>query len=380
MSIAHLLALHDLSEIGSVRLKALLEYFGDAEAAWNNFDEWPQALRQPQPNYQLLWAEMQKQDLTALEERFLRSGAGVVTLNEPHYPRLLASIVDAPYLLFYRGELPDDDDLCIAVIGSRKATAYGREAASFFAKGLARAGAWIVGGLARGIDTCGHRGAIDAGGKTIGVLGCGIDVVYPRENLRLFEDVAANGCIVSEYPLGMQPLAKNFPIRNRIVSGLSRGVIVVEAELRSGTQITVDHALEQGRNIYAVPGSIFSPASAGVHRMIRDYGFKLVDSPNDVLEDYPQGVMYGASGVAAASVQQSLFPAAEAAAPSAFAPAALSPDEHRLWDALVVQRHFNDLAAAMDMDASALAALLTICELRGFIKRLDGQYYVRSTL
>lgn len=375
MSIVHLLALHDLSEIGSVRLKALLDYFGDAEAAWNNFAEWPQALQHPRPNYELLREEMRHKDLAALEERFLCSGARVVTMAEPHYPQLLASIVDAPYLLFYRGTLPTDDDLCIAIIGSRKATAYGREAAAFLARGLAKAGVTVVGGLARGIDTCGHRGALDAGGRTIGVLGCGIDVVYPRENKQLFEEVAANGCILSEYPLGMQPLAKNFPIRNRIVSGLSQGVIVVEAELRSGTQITVDHALEQGRNIYAVPGSIFSPASAGVHRMIRDYGFKPVTSAGDVLEDYPQGVAYGrVEGLAPQSVQQSLFP------PEPLTVPVLTPDERRLWDLLVTQRHFNELAEDMAMDASSLAALLTISELRGFIKRLDGQYYVRNNL
>lgn len=374
MSMAHLLALHDLADIGSVRMKALLEYFGDAETAWNNFAEWPQALRHPQPNYQILREEMRSKDPAALEERLLRSGARVVTLPEPHYPKLLASIFDPPYLLFYRGELPTEDDLCIAIIGSRKATSYGREAASFLAKGLAKAGAWIVGGLARGIDTCGHRGALEAGGKTIGVLGCGIDVVYPRENRRLFDEVAANGCILSEYPLGMQPLAKNFPIRNRIVSGLSNGVIVVEAELRSGTQITVDHALQQGRNIYAVPGSIFSPASAGVHRMIRDHGIKLVDSPRDVLEDYPQGFAYGSAGGFVPSVQPSLFPPPAPAAPN------FTVEERKLWDLLVTQRHFNELAVEMDMDASTLAALLTLSELRGFIKRLDGQYYVRNNI
>lgn len=374
MSMAHLLALHDLAEIGSVRLKAFLEYFGDAETAWNNFAEWPQALHHPQPNYQLLREEMRSKEPAALEERLLRSGARVVTLAEPHYPKLLASIFDPPYLLFYRGELPTEDDLCIAIIGSRKATSYGREAASFLAKGLAKAGAWIVGGLARGIDTCGHRGALEAGGKTIGVLGCGIDVVYPRENRRLFDEVADSGCILSEYPLGMQPLAKNFPIRNRIVSGLSNGVIVVEAELRSGTQITVDHALQQGRNIYAVPGSIFSPASAGVHRMIRDHGIKLVDSPRDVLEDYPQGFAYGSAGGFVPSVQPSLFPPPASATPN------FTADERKLWELLVTQRHFNELAVEMDMDASDLAALLTLSELRGFIKRLDGQYYARNNI
>jgi DNA processing protein len=293
-------------------------------------------------------------------------------MPEPHYPKLLATIDDPPYLLFYRGELPTDSDLCLAIVGSRKATAYGREVASYLAGGLAKAGAWVVSGLARGIDSNGHRGALDAGGKTIGVLGCGIDVIYPRENRQLFADVAESGCIISEYPLGMQPLAKNFPVRNRIVSGLCSGVIVVEAGLRSGTQITVDYALEQGRDIYAVPGSIFSPASAGTHRLIRDYGVKLITSAQDVLEEYPQGYAFGGvSGQKPGNVQTTIF------TPQ---PPALSADEQRLWDILVEQRHFNDLAAEMQMDTSSLMALLTICELRGFIKRLDGQYYIRSNV
>ncbi len=377
MSIVHLVALHELPDIGNVRLQALMDYFGSAEAAWYNFAEWPKVLRHPQPNFRAIWDEMRRKDLAEVEERFLRSDARIVTRDDSRYPKLLASISDAPYMLYYRGELPTDDDLCIAIIGSRKATAYGREAATFLSEGLARAGVTIVGGLARGIDTCGHKGALDVGGRTIGVLGCGIDVVYPRENRQLYEQIVANGCILSEYALGMQPLAKNFPMRNRIVSGLSQGVIVVEAELKSGTQITVDHALEQGRNIYAVPGSIFSPSSAGVHRMIRDYGVKLVDSPKDVLEDYPQGVAYGrVEGLATESVQPSLF----AASGQPISIPSLTPDERKLWDLLITERHFNELVTEMNMDAAGLGALLTICELRGFIKRLDGQYYIRNNL
>lgn len=362
MGIMHLLALHSLSDIGSVRLKALLDYFGDAEDAWLNFDEWRQVLGNG-PAYATMRQEMQKVDLPALYEQFLRSDAKVVTLTEPHYPKLLREIDEPPYLLFYRGELPGENDLTLAIIGSRKATAYGREAAAYLAGGLAKAGAWIVGGLARGIDTCGHKAALDVGGKTVGVLGCGIDVVYPRENRQLFAEVAASGCIISEYPLGMQPLAKNFPIRNRVISGLSRGVIVVEAGLKSGTQITVDYALEQGKNIYAVPGSIFSPASAGTHRLIKDCGVKPIASAEDVLEDYLL------TDGAAMSVQQTLLSAQTLN---------LSGDEQRLFDYLAEQRHFNDIARELGLDSGGLAALLTIGELKGFIKRLDGQYYIRK--
>lgn len=367
MNIAYLLALHSLPEIGSVRLGALLDYFGDPEAAWRSPDRWRAALG-VNLDYALIRQEMRQRDVSALYEQFLRSDAKVVTLPEPRYPSLLREIYDPPYLLFYRGELPGDDDLCLAIIGSRRATAYGQAAARYLADGLARAGAWIVAGLARGIDSAGHQAALDAGGKTIGVLGCGLDVVYPRENRRLFEAVAASGCIISEFPLGMQPLARNFPIRNRIVSGLSQGVIVVEAGLKSGTQITVDYALDQGRNIYAVPGSIFSPASLGTHRLIQDVGVKLVATAEDILVDFCQPPKEGGEGI---SVRQSLFDQP---------PPELSPEEKRLWLALSFEegRHFNDLTAELALSPAALAPLLTVCELKGCIKRLDGQYYIRK--
>lgn len=374
LALSHLLALHSLPDIGSVRLSALLDYFaGDAEAAWQNTAEWPKALQgliQPSLMSKLL-ADWRAVEPAALYEKFLLSDAKVVTRPEPHYPQALAEIKDAPYLLFYRGELPRAEDLCIAVIGSRKASAYGREAARFIAGGLAKAGAWVVGGLARGIDSMAHQGALDGGGKTIGVLGCGIDIVYPRENRQLFAEVAQNGCIISEYPLGMQPLGKNFPIRNRIVSGLSQGVIVVESGLRSGTQITVGYALEQNRNIYAVPGSIFSPNSQGTHNMIQKYGVKLICSADDVLEDFGSGVGWTAdsSQETPASYQPALF---------ATPPSNLTEQERQLWQALSEQCHFNDLLAMLNLNAAELGGLLTSCELDGWVERLDGQYFIRK--
>lgn len=371
MGLAHLLALHSLSDIGSVRLAALLDYFdGNAEMAWLTPDEWPAALQGliSAAALQSLQRERFQVDVMALYEKFLRSDAKVVTRLDSHYPKLLASIKDAPYLLFYRGQLPSENDLCIAVIGSRKATAYGREAARFLADGLVKAGAWVVSGLARGIDSASHQAALAAGGKTLGVLGCGIDIVYPRENRQLFAEMAEKGCIISEYPLGMQPLSKNFPVRNRLVSGLSQGVIVVEAGLKSGTQITVNYALEQNRNIYAVPGSIFSPSSQGPLDLIQKCGVKLVMTAADVLEDYHAGSQYGAPVV---SQQPLLFN---------MPPSDLSAEAERLWRALEEQRHFNELLGLLNMDAAELGALLTECELDGWIERLEGQYFIRKNI
>lgn len=378
MGIAHLLALHSLPEIGNVRLAALLDYFGGAEEAWQNPQEWPQALPRHFSGAALaqLQQEMSQVDPMAVYERFLLADAKLVTLPEPHYPRLLAQIADPPYLLFYRGQLPQPEDLALAIVGSRRATSYGREAAGFLAGGLARAGAWIVAGLARGIDTAAHRAVLQAGGKTLGVLGCGIDVVYPRENRPLFQQMPERGCIVTEYPLGMQPLAKNFPIRNRIISGLSRGVIVVEAGLKSGTQITVNYALDQGRSLYAVPGSIFSPFSQGTFALLKNLGVKPVARPEDVLEDFRPGAGRPVS------VQPQLFsPDSSASLPKAASeepPPGLDAQERKIWRALAGERrHFNDLAAELAISAGELSAKLTMCELKGLVQRTDGQYYSR---
>lgn len=372
MGIAHLLALHSLPEIGNVRLTALLDYFGGAEAAWQNPQEWAQALPRQFSKAALaqLRQDMQKLEPWELYERFLLTGAKLVTLPEPHYPQQLAQIDDPPYLLFYKGQLPQPLDLAIAIIGSRRATSYGREAAGFLAGGLAQAGVWVIAGLARGIDTAAHQAALQAGGKTLGVLGCGIDVIYPRENRLLFQQMAEKGCILTEYPLGMQPLAKNFPIRNRIISGLSQGVIVVEAGLKSGTQITVDYALNQGRSIYAVPGSIFSPFSQGTFSLLKNVGVKPVATPEDVLDD-----LRPVHRQPPPSVQPQLF-GGQPEAP----PPGLDELEQRIWQALAGEkRHFNDLAAELAVSASELSAKLTMCELKGLVKRADGQYFSRRT-
>lgn len=368
MGIAHLLALHSLPEIGNVRLTALLDYFGDAETAWQNPEEWQRALPQLS-GAALAQLRQARRELEPWElyERFLLADTKLVTLPEPHYPPLLAQIDDPPYLLFYKGQLPEPTDLAIAIIGSRRATSYGREAAAFLAGGLARAGAWVIAGLARGIDTAAHQAALQAGGKTLGVLGCGIDLVYPRENRPLFRQMAEKGCIITEYPLGMQPLAKNFPFRNRIISGLSQGVIVVEAGLKSGTQITVDYALDQGRSLYAVPGSIFSPLSQGTFNLLKNVGVKPVARPEDVLEDFRPGAR-------PVSVQQQLFTSAEEPPPG------LDELELRIWQALAGEkRHFNDLAAELAVSAGELSAKLTMCELKGLVQRAEGQYFCRRT-
>ncbi len=215
-------------------------------------------------------------------------GISFVSLGEEEYPGKLATIPDAPCALYYVGRLPDPDRKTLALIGARSCSPYGRAMAGQFASALAEAGVQIVSGMARGVDGIGQQAALDAGGYSMGVLGSGVDVCYPPENRQLYEHLIAQGGICSEYPPGIEPRALLFPPRNRIISGLCDGVLVVEAKERSGTLITVDMALEQGREVYAVPGRVTDALSRGCNRLIRQ-GAALVESPEELLRELGLG-------------------------------------------------------------------------------------------
>jgi DNA processing protein len=211
----------------------------------------------------------------------------VLTLQDADYPERLKNIHVPPSVLYVKGRLPAlDEEAALTVVGARKATPYGTQAAGRLSFGLAKAGMLVVSGLASGIDAAAHAGALQAGAPTVAVLGCGADVVYPESNRALYEDVAAAGALVSEYPPGTRPLGGNFPVRNRILSGVSLGALVVEAALSSGALITARHALEQGRDVFAVPGNIDVPESAGCNRLVRDSSAQLVTAPEDILREY----------------------------------------------------------------------------------------------
>ncbi len=367
MSLEYLLALHSIYALLGQKLTRLMEYFGNAEDCWKNEKEWGVVLDLDPKGLTSLLREKHCVNIHQVYESFLKSGAKFVTWADDSYPRRLRNIYDPPYLLYYKGILPAENRVHIAMIGSRRATAYGRQATEYISSQLAERGVVIVSGLARGIDSAGHCGALSVGGQNIGVLGCGIDVVYPPENRDLFAKVAENGCIFSEFPLGCAPLPRNFVIRNRLVSGLSDGIVVVEATKKSGTQITVNDGLEQGKEIFAVPGPIFSPLSQGTHKLIRDDQVKLVTCAEDILSEIRDPELFAET--AAQNAQQALFAdwAEEASAL-----------ERKILDYLVTARHFNEIAAEFNMDAVELAPVLTLMELRDYISRQDGQYYVRK--
>jgi len=280
----------------------------------------------------------------------------VVALTDPDYPPLLREIIDPPLVLHLRGDRTLLREEAIAVVGSRRAWPYAINVAQRLVEPLARdAGLVIVSGLARGVDAAAHQSALDAPGKTIAVLGTGIDVIYPRSHVRLFERIEKEGLVISEFPPGTVPLASNFPMRNRVISGLTRGTVIVEATSRSGSLITARLAAEQGREVFAVPGSIFSAGSEGTHRLIQ-YGAKLVHDANDVLEE-----LSGFTRIVAR-------------------PAPEPPEELReVLEVLTREEAIHVDAAASKLQRSpvALAESLLQLELGGWVKALPGSRYLR---
>jgi DNA processing protein len=279
----------------------------------------------------------------------------VVTLEDEQYPALLREIVDPPFVLHVRGDVSLFAKPAVAVVGSRRASPYAINAAQSLTRPLASAGLAIVSGLALGIDAAAHQTALAAGGKTIAVLGTGIDVVYPRSNARLFRRIESEGLIVTEFPPGSPPRREHFPIRNRLISGLSLGTVIVEATRHSGSLVTARMAAEQGREVFAVPGSIFSAGSEGTHRLIQ-YGAKLVHDANDIVEELPGHFHLTQS------------PPDPPDTPLAEVLAALSDDEGE---------HIDTLAQRLAGRSASIASDLLQLELGGWIRALPGARYVR---
>ena len=277
-------ALLCLPGVGNAKLKALIDFFGSGETAWL-------AGKNDLTASRILDAEAcnkfvkgrEKLDIQRLVSSWESSGIHIITRSCGEYPRQLYNIYDSPQVLFYKGCLPIHRNL-IAIVGARKASPYGKNVAKMFAADLTNSGCIIVSGGARGIDSAAHEGALTAG-NTLAVLGNGVNIAYPPENARLLARIASQGAIISEYPPDSPPVPGHFPARNRIINGLSLGVVIIEAAERSGALITADYALEEGRDVFAVPGSIFSETSKGCHRLLKQ-GAKLVENASDILEEY----------------------------------------------------------------------------------------------
>ena len=291
----------------------------------------------------------------ATQRRVAGLRAQMVTRIDPEYPPMLLEIADPPLALHVRGDVALLARPSIAMVGSRRASPYAINAAHHLARQVASMGIVVVSGLARGVDGASHLAALEAGGKTIAVLGTGIDIIYPRSHTRLFRRIEQDGLIVSEFPPGTPPKPEHFPIRNRVISGLAHGTVVVEATGRSGSLITARMAAEQGREVFAVPGSIFSAGSEGTHRLIQ-YGAKLVHDVNDILEELP------------GHLRATQTPPEEPESPLREVLALLSRDEGT---------HVDSLAARAKQTSAAVAESLLQLELAGWIRALPGARYVR---
>ncbi len=278
------LGLHLVPNFGVVRISQLLARFDSAEALWREPDRNLMRLDLPSALLRQFCDGRRSIDIQGALEAVERAGASLLTLDDDAYPALLRPLSDRPLLLYVRGQLQAEDEKRLAVVGTRKASQYGWNIANQLASQLASHGITIVSGLAQGIDAAAHRGALQAGGRTIALVGTGVDEVYPRENEELAQEIIENGAIVSELPLGAKPRAKNFPQRNRLISGMSLGLLVAEAPNRSGALNTVSHALEQGREVFAVPHNVFSLSGAGCNQLIQE-GAKLVADVKDILDE-----------------------------------------------------------------------------------------------
>ncbi|HKQ73001.1 MAG TPA: DNA-processing protein DprA [Blastocatellia bacterium] len=307
-------------------------------------------------------------------ERLERLGAIVITLEDGDYPPLLREIYDPPIALYVRGDLKRACARpCLAVVGSRRCSTYGVNAAQSLARDLAQNGLTIVSGLARGIDAAAHRGALEAGGLTIAVVGTGLEMTYPKEHKKLEDEIAASGAVISEFPLGTPPLPQNFPYRNRVLSGLCFGVLIVEAAEHSGSLITARMANEQGREVFAVPGNITSQTSFGTNFLIKD-GAKLVQHWRDVVEELPRDLKEKILGVdrpkrdlAQSNVQQM------------FETVALSDDERKLLGLLTADApsHIDQLLISSGMNSSDLMSALLGLEMKDRIRELPGKSYIK---
>lgn len=289
----------------------------------------------------------------------------LITFLDADYPRRLFEIGAPPPLLYLLGEIPAWDP-ALAVVGSRRATRTGLKAAEELSNKAAQAGLTVVSGLARGVDTAAHRGALEGGGVTVAVLGCGVDIPYPPENRELAERIACSGCLLSEFPLGTQPLAEHFPRRNRIISGLSRGVLVVEAAQQSGSLITARYALDQGREVLAVPGPINVASCRGSNGLIKQ-GAVLVDSVEDILD------ALGLESVAA-TVQSEVTTGLQTAPRHP-----LTPREAQVYELLAQgPRQLDEITTALELTAAEVSAMVLGLELKGLLVQLPGSYYSLS--
>jgi DNA processing protein len=358
--LAYWVAFSRVSGIGPVRFRALLAYFqDDVAAAWKADSKTLAQVGLDQKTIDGFLKQRASSNPQRELERLERLRVRVITFKDRDYPPLLKELPNAPMVLYVAGTLKHEEDrFALGVVGTRKVSTYGRQVTEQFAKELAHGQVTVISGLAHGIDTIAHTAALDAGGRTIAVLACGLDTIYPPTNLGLAKRIVASGqgALLTEFPLGVKPDSRNFPARNRIISGLSLGVLVTEAPQQSGALITANFALEQGRDVFAVPNGIYSPGSVGVNKLIQD-GATLVTSVSDIL------------------MALNLFMVPQHIEMQAALP---ENEEERLLLALLNHepRHIDDLIRESVLPTMTVTSTLTMMELKGMVKQVGSMQYV----
>ncbi len=346
-----------IPQIGPVKARRLLDHFGDLATAWRASAIELAAAGLDRRALENVLAARPKIDLDAEMEKIARAGVRVLVWDDPAFPRLLIDIPSPPFALYVKGEIKPEDEWSVAVVGTRRASAYGREVTRQIVGDLVRNHITIVSGLARGIDAEAHRTALEAKGRTLAVLGSGVDVIYPAEHIKLAEQIIENGALVSEYPLGTLPDAGNFPPRNRIISGLALGALIVEGEENTGARITIEDALEQGRETFAVPGNLFRREARGPNGMIQRGEAKLVTCAADILEELNLTMVEQHQEVRAA-IPENEF-------------------ESALLKHLSTEPvHIDELGRETGLPIAAVSSTLAMMELKGMVKQIGGMNYV----
>ncbi|MCH7640878.1 DNA-protecting protein DprA [Patescibacteria group bacterium] len=355
----YLVVLYSYIPFGPARMKLLIEYFGSAKKAWRATEKKLLEIGLKNDRAKDFVEYRESFDLTSYFARLKKLKIDFITINDKKYPENLVDLAHAPPVLYIKGSVSPNDSNAVSIVGTRKMTSYGREVTEQFASQLASLGITIVSGMARGIDTTAHKAALSAGGRTIAVLACGLDQVYPVENTQLARKIIdGHGAILSEYPLEYPALRNNFPSRNRIISGLSKAVLVVEGAQKSGTLLTASAAAEQGRQVFSVPGQITSPMSAAPHFLIKS-GAKIAFSPEDILNELDLQLKVDKEAV------QKVLPT--------------SKEEGILAEILEVEPlHLDQIAAISGLQVADISARLTIMELKGLVKRLGGGVYKKA--
>jgi DNA processing protein len=370
------IALNMTPGVGPRAAARLLERFGSAEGVFGALRSELERLRlRPEAVESIALRDRHEEAARELERVRELEGAEVLVLDDGAYPALLREIPDPPITLYVRGRWAEClESPCVALVGSRRCSTYGQNVALMLARDLASRGVTIVSGLARGIDAAAHRGALEASGRTVGVLGTGLDEVYPRDHRKLAAEILERGgALVTQFPLGTPPVAENFPYRNRIISGLSLGVVVVEAAENSGSLITARLALEQGREVYAVPGNITSRNSFGTNYLIKGAGAKLVQQWQDVAAEFPPDI-------AAALLPPEPKKGAKRGATAAALPADLSTAERAVLKLISTDEpaHIDALAESSGLPVQELSGVLLALEMRDLIRQLPGKCFVRK--